>query len=152
MVRIRSSISYLNIFLFASVLIVDVNLAFHNCIKADRAKQIKCKAIVNEDPTEKLIADLKAENERLKKQLAAGGGGGGGAPGAPAGDAADVAKLKQEEETMKKQLEENEKNMKLMQQSYEEKLAAAKAQVLFEIPSFITRNYIIWAWSLNFVL
>lgn len=37
---------------------------------ADRAKQIKTKAVVNEDPTEKLIADLRAENERLKKQLA----------------------------------------------------------------------------------
>jgi kinesin family member 1 len=37
---------------------------------ADRAKQIKTKAFVNEDPTEKLIADLKAENERLKKLLA----------------------------------------------------------------------------------
>lgn len=100
-------------------------------LTADRAKQIKCKAIVNEDPTEKLIADLKAENERLKKQLAAGGGGGGGAPaaGGAAGDPADVQKLKQEEETMRKQLEENEKNMKLMQQSYEEKLAAAKSQV-----------------------
>ena len=96
-------------------------------VAADRAKQIKCKAIVNEDPTEKLIADLKAENERLKKQLAAGGGavpaGGAG------GDSADAQKLKQDEETMRKQLEENEKNMKLMQQSYEEKLAAAKAQV-----------------------
>lgn len=38
-------------------------------IKADRAKQIKTKAIVNEDPTEKLISDLKSENARLKKLL-----------------------------------------------------------------------------------
>lgn len=38
-------------------------------IKADRAKQIKTKAIVNEDPTEKLINDLKSENARLKKLL-----------------------------------------------------------------------------------
>ena len=30
---------------------------------------------------------------------------------------------------MRKQLEENDKAMKLMQQTYEEKLAAAKAQV-----------------------
>ena len=39
---------------------------------ADRAKQIKTKAIVNEDPTEALIRDLKAENEKLKKALASG--------------------------------------------------------------------------------
>jgi pSer/pThr/pTyr-binding forkhead associated (FHA) protein len=37
---------------------------------ADRAKQIKNKAIVNEDPTEKLIRGLKEELEQLKKQLA----------------------------------------------------------------------------------
>lgn len=45
--------------------------------------------MVNEDPTEKLINDLKAENARLKKLLEegkidpnmakSGGGGGGGA-------------------------------------------------------------------------
>ena len=40
---------------------------------ADRAKQIKTKALVNEDPTEKLIADLRAENARLKKLLESGG-------------------------------------------------------------------------------
>ena len=40
---------------------------------ADRAKQIKTKAVVNEDPTEKLIADLKAENAKLKKLLESGG-------------------------------------------------------------------------------
>lgn len=42
---------------------------------ADRAKQIKNKAVVNEDPQDKLIRELKEENERLKKQLEAGGGG-----------------------------------------------------------------------------
>lgn len=43
---------------------------------ADRAKQIQNKAVVNEDPQDKLIRELKAENERLKKQLEAGGPGG----------------------------------------------------------------------------
>ena len=33
------------------------------------------------------------------------------------------------EDAVKKQLEENEKNMKAMQQSYEEKLKEAQAQV-----------------------
>ena len=36
---------------------------------ADRAKQIKTKAMVNEDPTEKLIRELQEENERLKAML-----------------------------------------------------------------------------------
>ena len=59
---------------------------------ADRAKKIKNKAVVNENPMDKLIRELKEENERLKKAMAggdlsalmassgdAGGGGGGGA-------------------------------------------------------------------------
>lgn len=33
---------------------------------ADRAKQIKTKAIVNEDPTEKMIRELQEENKRLQ--------------------------------------------------------------------------------------
>ena len=47
-----------------------------NCciyITADRAKQIKTNAQVNEDPTEKLIRELQEENEKLKKMMASGG-------------------------------------------------------------------------------
>ena len=40
---------------------------------ADRAKQIKCKAVVNEDPTEKLIKSLQEENAKLKELLKSGG-------------------------------------------------------------------------------
>ena len=36
---------------------------------ADRAKKIKNKPIVNESETDKLIRELKAENERLRKML-----------------------------------------------------------------------------------
>jgi len=39
---------------------------------ADRAKQIKTKAVVNEDPTEALIRELKEENERLKAKMKTG--------------------------------------------------------------------------------
>ena len=39
---------------------------------ADRAKQIKTKATVNEDPTDKLIRELKEQNEKLKAQLSGG--------------------------------------------------------------------------------
>ena len=42
-------------------------------IAADRAKQIKTNAQVNEDPTEKLIRELQEENEKLKKMMASGG-------------------------------------------------------------------------------
>lgn len=40
---------------------------------ADRAKQIKTVAVVNEDPTEKLIRELQEENDRLKQLLETGG-------------------------------------------------------------------------------
>ena len=40
---------------------------------ADRAKKIKNRAVINENPQDKLIRELKEENERLKKQLADGG-------------------------------------------------------------------------------
>ena len=36
---------------------------------ADRAKQIKTKATINEDPTDKLIRELKEENDRLRAML-----------------------------------------------------------------------------------
>ena len=36
---------------------------------ADRAKQIKTSAKVNEDPTEKLIRELKEENDKLMEML-----------------------------------------------------------------------------------
>ena len=36
---------------------------------AYRAKQIKCRVCVNEDPTEKLIKSLQEENAKLKKLL-----------------------------------------------------------------------------------
>ena len=40
---------------------------------ADRAKKIKNKAVVNENPMDKLIRELKEENEKLKKSLQGGG-------------------------------------------------------------------------------
>lgn len=39
---------------------------------ADRAKQIKTKSSVNEDPTAQLIRELQEENERLKKAIESG--------------------------------------------------------------------------------
>jgi hypothetical protein len=40
---------------------------------ADRAKQIKTSAKVNESATDKLIRELQEENERLKKMMQSGG-------------------------------------------------------------------------------
>ncbi|XP_072315495.1 kinesin-like protein KIF1C [Eucyclogobius newberryi] len=40
---------------------------------ADRAKQIRCNAIINEDPNAKLIRDLKSEVERLRSLLCSQG-------------------------------------------------------------------------------
>lgn len=45
---------------------------------ADRAKKIKNKPVVNEDPAAKLIRELQEENAKLKAQLERAGGGGGG--------------------------------------------------------------------------
>ncbi|XP_070175288.1 kinesin-like protein KIF28P isoform X2 [Littorina saxatilis] len=93
---------------------------------ADRAKQIKTKATVNEDPTDKLIRELQEENEKLKAMLS--------------GDTkmvvmkdddedlsdAELAKLKEEmEEEYKSRLENNQKEMDEMAKSFEEKLKEA---------------------------
>jgi hypothetical protein len=53
---------------------------------ADRAKQIKNKAVVNENPSDKLIRDLKAENEKLKAQLGSGSASAGTAQPSSSGD------------------------------------------------------------------
>lgn len=82
---------------------------------------------MNEDPTEKLIADLRAENDRLKKMLQSASLSSSLTDSKSLLDEGAVSK--QDEEALRKQLEENEKSMKQMQQSYEEKLAAAKAKV-----------------------
>ena len=43
-------------------------------LAADRAKQIKTSAIINESPTDKLIRELREENQRLMELLKQGGG------------------------------------------------------------------------------
>lgn len=46
-----------------------VCLSFFFCRYADRAKQIRCNAVINEDPNAKLIRELKAEVQRLRNLL-----------------------------------------------------------------------------------
>ncbi|CAD5124283.1 DgyrCDS12576 [Dimorphilus gyrociliatus] len=82
---------------------------------ADRAKSIKTKAVINESPTDKLIRELKEENERLKKMVEGKGG-------VPAG-----VENKEEYENMQRELEANKKEIEDMEKSYQEKLAAIEA-------------------------
>ncbi|XP_050405632.1 kinesin-like protein KIF28P isoform X1 [Patella vulgata] len=95
---------------------------------ADRAKQIKTTASVNEDPTEKLIRELQEENEKLKAML-----GGNVKMEVMKDDDEDLtdeelAKLKQEmEEEYKSRLETNAKEMEEMHKTFEERLAEAHA-------------------------
>lgn len=95
---------------------------------ADRAKQIKTKATVNEDPTDKLLRELKEENERLKKMMQGGkvdvniiDADGDGV------DDRDAEALKKKwEEEMKARMMQNEQEMTNMKKTYEEKLKMAK--------------------------
>ena len=64
---------------------------------ADRAKQIKNNAVVNEDPNEKMIRNLKSEIEQLRKALEASGGGVPGVGAAPAVDTTAVLEKEREE-------------------------------------------------------
>jgi hypothetical protein len=88
---------------------------------ADRAKQIKNVAVVNENPQDKMIRELKAENARLKKELEAAGG------------PAQTVSVKDEEaekqmRIMKEQLEANQREMEEMNKSWEDKVAEQKAR------------------------
>ncbi|XP_077993433.1 kinesin-like protein KIF28 [Glandiceps talaboti] len=99
---------------------------------ADRAKQIKTAAVVNEDPTEKLIRELQEENEKLKLLMTSGGK-------VSLNDLADAEEsagmTEEEKEALRKELEaemqstleDNMKEMEAMKQSWEEKLREAQA-------------------------
>ena len=81
---------------------------------ADRAKSIKNKAIVNESETEKLIRELKEENERLKKMV-----DGGISPG---GDSAEY----------QEQLDRNQREMEEREKTWQQKLEEAQAKAAAE--------------------
>ena len=95
---------------------------------ADRAKSIKNKAVVNESETEKLIRELKEENERLKK-LAEGkepiSGGGGMDP-----------------DEYQKMLEENQREMDEREKTWEQKLKEAQDHAVGSQPKTLTVPHI----------
>eukprot|EP01114_Cavostelium_apophysatum_P016487 TRINITY_DN4700_c0_g1_i4.p1 TRINITY_DN4700_c0_g1~~TRINITY_DN4700_c0_g1_i4.p1 ORF type:complete len:1712 (-),score=613.88 TRINITY_DN4700_c0_g1_i4:86-5185(-) len=83
---------------------------------ADSAKQIKNKAVVNEDPTTRLIRDLRSEVEALRMQLIDSGGVEGG-----------VAITKDKVVVqLKEELSQREKLIAEMQKTWEEKLKEAQ--------------------------
>lgn len=92
---------------------------------ADRAKQIKCNAIVNEDPKDKIILSLQDEIAKLKSMM-----GGGTTLGSNTEiDLEEYERSKKEmAETMRKQIEENELYISEMKKSYETRLAEAVAK------------------------
>lgn len=85
---------------------------------ADRAKQIKNKAVVNEDPADKLIRELREENARLKAAMD------GKEPSAqnPPDDDPEMA---QKMLDMEEELAENEKAMADLNKSWEQKMQEA---------------------------
>ena len=93
---------------------------------ADRAKQIKNKATVNESATDKLIRQMKEENEKLKKMLE----GGMVMSGTDGLSNEEVAKMKKKMESeIRAQLKESEANAARMDESeYEKKLAEMQSK------------------------
>ncbi|XP_078571290.1 kinesin-like protein KIF28 isoform X3 [Branchiostoma floridae x Branchiostoma japonicum] len=101
---------------------------------ADRAKAIKTKAIVNESPTDKLIRELKEENQKLMDMLKAAQGGGVMPQPIAAEEGEDnKGKFTEEEvEEMKRSMEEqlrrNQEEMETMKMTWEQRLQEEAAQ------------------------
>lgn len=85
---------------------------------ADRAKKIQNKAVVNESPQERLIRELREENEKLKQILLKAASGGGTINLNDLG----LGNLNELVETM----EENTKAVEEMEKPWEQKLAEEK--------------------------
>ena len=89
---------------------------------ADRAKKIVNKAVINESATDKLIRELKTENEKLKKLLlqAASGGGTFKVEDLGLGDTNDIIAS----------MDRMEEEMQDLEGDFEEKLAKQKREDL----------------------
>lgn len=81
---------------------------------ADRAKRIKNSASINENPQDKLIRQLREENEKLRNMV------GGGSPGANTGPSDEEMMLKQSE------IAALEQALTEMQKSFADRLAEEK--------------------------
>ncbi|EYC32047.1 hypothetical protein Y032_0003g1371 [Ancylostoma ceylanicum] len=102
---------------------------------ADRAKAIKTNAVVNENQTERIMRELREENERLQQQLKGGGGG-----------------SNEEVESLRRQLEQNQKEMAELEKTWQEKIAeeAAKNNASAERMAIMKqRQEVPHLWNLN---
>jgi len=88
---------------------------------ADRAKQIKNKAIVNEDENARVIRELKKEIQALRDALARGGTAGSPAAG-DKGMSGMTDKEREEYLALKERMKANEELMAKMNMSWEEKV------------------------------
>ena len=98
---------------------------------ADRVKSIKTTAIINETPTERLIRELREENQRLMDMIASGGN----VPQSPstpfriATSEEELKRIKAEAaEELQRELARNAREMEEMHKSWEEKLKEAHAK------------------------
>ncbi|KAL8592992.1 hypothetical protein ACOMHN_017922 [Nucella lapillus] len=92
---------------------------------ADRAKKIKNQAVINENPMDKLIRELKEENERLKKKL----GGEMDLTSHAKMTPEEIAKIRREmEEEIRAQLSANQEMLNANSDNWEEKLLAARTE------------------------
>ncbi|KAK7114935.1 hypothetical protein V1264_000908 [Littorina saxatilis] len=92
---------------------------------ADRAKKIKNQAVINENPMDKLIRELKEENDRLKNQLS----GGIDMTANPQMTPEELAKMRQKmEEEIRAQLMANQEMLNDNAQNWDEKLSAARTE------------------------
>ncbi len=82
------------------------------CTAADRAKSIKTNATVNESATDRLIRELREENQRLLQQMKAGGVAPGAAGGDDDDDNEEIAALRAQLEANKREMEANERSWK----------------------------------------
>lgn len=96
---------------------------------ADRAKAIKTKAVVNESPTEKLIRELREENQRLLDQLKNAGQPImiPGEPGEPQMVGVSEDEVNEMKKEMEQQLLQNQREMEEMKKSWQERLAEQEA-------------------------
>ena len=91
---------------------------------ADRAKSIKTTAVINESPTERLIRELREENERLMNELKNGKVIIKDSPGGEKISEAEKERLKQEyEEQRREEIERTKREMEEMEKTWKERLA-----------------------------
>ena len=101
---------------------------------AERAKKVKNVAVINESAQDKMIRELKSENDKLKQLLMAAAQGGninGLNPDLLAslgslGIEAKPGEVSNPAEEIKEKLQDNENEMKSMEQSFKEKLEEEK--------------------------